>query len=204
MKFKTVIFDLGGVVININTQQSFTAFARLADLTEQEVQALASHPAFEQHERGLVSDEVFRNTIRAFTASELTDEAIDQAWNAMLLNIPPERLNLMAELRSRYHTLVLSNTNNIHVQSFNRAINEISGRKGIHEFVHKVYYSHEMGKRKPNPEIFDQVIHQEKIRPEQTLFLDDKLENVNAAKQMGLQAVQITPERDLINFFATL
>jgi glucose-1-phosphatase len=204
MKFKTVIFDLGGVVININTQQSFTAFARLADLTEQEVQALASHPAFEQHERGLVSDEVFRNTIRAFAASELTDEAIDQAWNAMLLNIPPERLNLMAELRSRYHTLVLSNTNNIHVQSFNRAINEISGRKGIHEFVHKVYYSHEMGKRKPNPEIFDQVIHQEKIRPEQTLFLDDKLENVNAAKQMGLQAVQITPERDLINFFATL
>ena len=204
MKFKTVIFDLGGVVININTRQSFTAFARLADLTEQEVQALASHPAFEQHERGLVSDEGFRNTIRTLTASELTDEAIDQAWNAMLLNIPPERLNLMAELRSRYHTLVLSNTNNIHVQSFNRAINEISGRKGIQEFVHKVYYSHEMGKRKPNPEIFDQVIHQEKIRPEQTLFLDDKLENVNAAKQMGLQAVQITPERDLINFFATL
>lgn len=204
MNFKTVIFDLGGVVININTQQSFAAFARLANLGEQEVQALASHPVFEQHEKGQVSDETFRNTIREFASETMSNEAIDQAWNAMLLDVPPERLNLMAELRSRYHTLVLSNTNNIHVQSFNRAINEVSGREGIHEFVHKVYYSHEMGKRKPDTEIFEQVIHQENIRPEQTLFLDDKLENVNAAKQTGLQAVQITPERDLINFFATL
>ena len=201
---KNIIFDLGGVVIDIDPSASFSAMQALAADSVSVIGQFSEHSeVFLDYEKGLIDDEAFRNGIRQLThRSDLDADAIDQAWCRMLLQIPPDRLQLLSRLKEQYRTFVLSNTNAIHVDAFNRMINSASGQPAIDYFFEEVYYSHELKMRKPEAEIYQYIVDRSQLVPHETLFLDDREENLVAAKESGINTRLVTPQRGIIEIFS--
>ena len=199
----SIIFDLGGVIIDINPDLSFQKLSSYYQGSQDKTKLLTENvQLFLDFEKGLISSIEFRNGIRHATQNPtLSDTKIDTAWNSMLLKIPLERLQLIEKLSARYQLLVLSNTNAIHVPAFNKIVDEVSGRTGIHHFFDKVYFSHEMLKRKPEAGIYRQVLDENALIPKHTLFVDDRTENIEAARSLGLQTFHVTPQLSIIDFF---
>lgn len=199
----TIIFDLGGVVLNLDIQQSLQAFSEISDLTEKEVynKFVDNDWAF-AFEKGEITPNVFRDSVRASFNKDLTDDQINAAWDAMLLELPYARLKMLSDLRPKYKTLVLSNTNAIHVQTFDKIVSAASGGKLIYEFFDKVYFSNEIGMRKPDTNIYSYVLEENKLDPSKTLFIDDMEENILGAKSLGIKTVHLTDQNDLNVLFS--
>ncbi len=157
---------------------------------------------FNEYEKGLLSDVEFRARVRKMLAVEVTDKQIDDAWNAMLGDIPNERLQLLQRLGKKHRVFLLSNTNSIHLQHFNGIVKKVSGRPVLDEFFEQAYYSHLLKMRKPDLEIFDHVLKENKLNPAQTLFLDDNVDNLRAAEQAGIKTAHITHPDLIFSIFA--
>ena len=201
---KNIIFDLGGVVIDINPAASFDALQALAAGSVSVINQFSEHTdVLLDYEKGLIDDNQFREGIRRLTHQpDLPSSAIDEAWCRMLLDVPIPRLHLLATLHQRYRTFVLSNTNHIHVLAFNQLIATTSQHDTINPFFEKVYYSHELNLRKPEAEIYQHVLSDSNLLPHETLFLDDRVENLVAAEALGIRTQQVTPERGIIDIFS--
>ncbi|MCV9386498.1 HAD family hydrolase [Reichenbachiella ulvae] len=198
MNIKAIIFDLGGVIINLDEVATVKAFAELANHSvEQVMQHYQISDAFKQYEMGLISSEAFRQEIRTMMNTEATDSAIDQAWNAMLGAIPIERLQLMLDLQQNYEVMVLSNTNEIHEQAFNQTLRNVSGKNSLHDFAHQVYFSHRLNLRKPNKDIYEEVLRQSGFEAKDCIFLDDKKENLIGAESVGLHTFHVATPNDI-------
>lgn len=201
---KTIIFDLGGVIIDLDVERTINGFSSLSGFSPEKVKKLyATHPVFHDYEKGLVTDESFREEIRGlFQSKEVDDSHIDDAWNAMLLGIPKSKLELLEKLKERYQVMILSNTNNIHVQQMERNIlPKVSDFSSLDHFVHKVYYSHILRMRKPDAEIYQYVLDDQGLRVEETIFLDDNADNVKGAEQVGLKVKYITDSNQIFDLF---
>ncbi|MEQ9301990.1 MAG: HAD family phosphatase [Cyclobacteriaceae bacterium] len=199
---KTIIFDLGGVIIDLDTTATVKSFAKLSGQPETEMLDVFQHnQLFLDYEKGLISSENFRDELRNLLLVEASDQELDQAWNAMLGAIEQPRLDLMLQLQERYEVMVLSNTNEIHEQAFHRILKEVSGKSHLNAFAHQVCFSHDIGMRKPDAEIYDFVITENGIKPEETLFLDDRLDNLEAAKKNGWQAHQVKFPNEILSLF---
>ncbi len=199
----TIIFDLGGVILDLEPQKSLALFARYAGLPEAAVMEAfikASWP--EAFEKGELDSAAFRDRVRHSLQANLTDARIDEAWNAILGDLPLARLALVAGLRPTYRTMVLSNTNAIHVAAFHTKVQEVTGGHGVHHYFDKVYYSHEVGMRKPDKEIYEWVIRTNNLQPASTLFIDDLAENIVSARAVGLRTVHLTNQNDLFDLFS--
>jgi glucose-1-phosphatase len=195
---QNLIFDLGGVLLNLHVDRTHRAFAELAGIPIEEVKArISKTPFFNDYEKGLHSDDEFRQLVRDFLLTNATPSEIDLAWNAMLGEIPLSRLDLLDRLRSRYRIFLLSNTNAIHVNYFTREV-IASGASPLESFFDRVYYSHELKMRKPETGIYEHVLKQHSLNPRATLFLDDNAENLVGAEQIGIQTLQVT-HPDLIH-----
>lgn len=202
---RNIIFDLGGVIIDLDTSASF-----------QELQNLNKNPAntslfqedvslFLDYEKGLISSQDFRAGIRDLTHNpDLPDDEIDQAWNKMLLNIPLDRLELLSKLCRHQRLYVLSNTNEIHVTAFNKIVQAVSGKPSLDHFFDKVYYSHLLNLRKPEREIYEYVISDSELVPDESLFIDDREENILAAREVGLNTLHVTKGRGVVSYFSDL
>ncbi|MCK9412176.1 MAG: HAD family phosphatase [Prolixibacteraceae bacterium] len=188
---ENIIFDLGGALLNIDTSQTRTAFARLG-WNEGDWKGInqAGNLIFENLEIGLDTPALFREKIRELLPSYPTDAEIDDAWNAMLLDFPIERVNYLTSLKSKYRLFLLSNTNELHFQRF-RNIFEGSFGYSIDLLFEKCYYSHEIGHRKPNPEAFEVVLADAGLDPGKTLFVDDLKLNTETAEKLGLKVLHI-------------
>jgi HAD superfamily hydrolase (TIGR01509 family) len=201
-EIKNLIFDLGGVIINLDVVRTFRAFADLAQCSVEEVKSKVSqHTFFNEYEKGMLDDNEFRYNIRAFLNNKVTDAQIDSAWNAMLLDIPKEKYQLLLKLKSRYRVFLLSNTNNIHLQSVNQIVFSDTGRSGLAHYFHKDYYSHLMKMRKPDSEIFEHVLLENNLVAHETYFLDDNSENIQGAKSVGIQTAHITSPAMVLSLF---
>lgn len=198
----TIIFDLGGVVLNLNPDLTANEFANLSGLTKEEVYKVFHEspwaPAFE---KGEISVADFRNNIRRELRLEINDSAIDLAWSAMLRELPEERLLMLSKLHNDYQTMVLSNTNEIHVRDFDKKVAAITPGKTIQDHFHRVYYSHEIGMRKPDLEIYKFILEKNNLKPESTIFVDDMLPNIEAAQQCGIKTIHLTDQKDLFRIF---
>ncbi len=198
---KHLIFDLGGVIINLDTTLTIKSFASLTGKSEEYIADFStSHPIFHQYEKGEVSNEEFRKVIRSITEKELSDESIDHAWNAMILDLPKERILLLESLKKYFDIYLLSNTNTIHM----RRVNELRLEGNITEFdqlFNKDYYSHIMGKRKPDSNVFEQVIDENDLDPQNSLFLDDNFSNIEGATRVGLQTLHVTSPQLMMDYF---
>ncbi|WP_231561311.1 HAD-IA family hydrolase [Sphingobacterium sp. T2] len=128
---------------------------------------------------------------------ELTDTQIDEAWNALLIGVPQGKHELLLQLKERYRTFLLSNNNPIHYARCMQQIKEEYGVEDNTPFFEKTYYSHLMGMRKPDPEIFEYVLQQHNLNPQHTVFIDDSPQHLRTAQQLGLKVELCTRERPL-------
>jgi len=186
----SIIFDLGGVIVDLSVAKTVQAFSRLSGLPEKSIiEAYTKHPDFFAYERGEITDVDFRLMLRRIFLLEASDEEIDQSWNAMLIDLPDSKLKLVEQLKSHFSVFVLSNTNNIHIQHVNEMF--LNG-KPLDVHFHKCYYSHTVGLRKPEPEIYKHVLENAGLIAGATIFLDDNIENIQAASALGIQTIHIT------------
>ncbi len=199
-----IIFDLGGVLLDIDPEASTRSFRELGmgKALEAHSRAKGQHELFDKLEIGAISPERFREGLREVAGIRASDEAIDDAWNAMLKTLPEERFRLLERL-SRTHSLFLfSNTNAIHAEAFTRVIEETYGYERFRQSFRNIYFSHELGMRKPELEAFRVILEKEGLAPEETLFLDDTSEHVQGARKVGLEARHIEPAGSVVAFFA--
>ena len=200
---KTLIFDLGGVILDLSVNQTLEAFSTLSGFEKERVQQIFQQsPGFELYERGAISDAEFRDFIRESYFPGASDQDIDKCWNAMLLSVPTEKLELLEQLKKSYHVILLSNTNTIHLAHINTVIMPtVSAMHSLDSFFHRSYYSHLMGMRKPDTEIFERVLDENNLVAEETLFLDDNKMNVDGAASIGIKTVHVTYSNLILEYF---
>lgn len=187
-KIKNIIFDLGGVIINLDPARSYNAFASLGGVKIQHVMDLIdSTSLFDDYEKGLITSPDFRIGICQLLNKDIPDHEIDLAWNKMLLGIPKERLETIGELKNNYKLFVLSNTNQIHITAFEEIMEESFGLKNYQQLFDKIYYSNHINKRKPDADIYQYVLEDKALKPEETLFFEDNKQNIEAAAKLNIQ-----------------
>ena len=189
---RNIIFDLGGVFLNLNYQLTEDAFvaAGVTDFHSYFTQHF-SNPLFEQLETGKISDADFYRGFREQTGANISDAIIREAWNAMLLDFPVARLQWLGEVRERYRIFLFSNTNQIHYDAFmDRFAKDYPGVDFNSYFI-KAYYSQFMGLRKPYPEAFQFILDEQQLNPAETLFIDDTPKNITGAQAVGLQTIYL-------------
>lgn len=203
MNIKTIIFDLGGVIIDLDFKLTPEAFSKLTGWKFDDIYQMYFEPGLLQdYEKGLITDQELRAGINNLFSTNLTDSQIDEAWCAMLGPIPKARLDFMNKLRQQYQVLVLSNTNSIHVEAFNQTINEVSGEASLEAFADEIYFSHELNMRKPDREIYEEVLKRSNNKAEDCLFLDDTQHNLDTAEQIGIRTMHITHPDQIFNLSA--
>lgn len=185
-----IIFDLGGVILNIDyskTEQSFTDLG-IKDFGTQFSQ-MQQNAFFDNWETGRIKRDQFIGELKNRIPVAASDQVIIDAWNAMLLDIPLRRLQILQQLQLHFDTFLLSNTNEIHEEAFNKTLKAQCGFNGMGVFFDKIYYSHHVGLRKPAKEIFELVLQQNNLSPERTLFIDDSMQHIEMARSLGLQTI---------------
>lgn len=206
MAIRNIILDLGGVLLNIDYYKTIEAFKDLGipNFELLFTQAKQEH-LFDKYESGLIDSDAFIEGLKKKLPSSISEEEIKTAWNAMLLDFPNERLEFLLELRKNYNTALLSNTNPIHLERFHKIIKANNGISSLDNYFDKVYFSSDMGKRKPSPEIFLEVCKKEGFEPSETLFIDDTEQHVEGAKKAGLKAAHLDiKNQDIIQLLSSL
>ena len=200
---KNLIFDLGGVILDLSVDHTLDLFSQMSKLSRDKVVEIYTHtPGFLDYEKGSLDDRGFRDFIRETFSVTASDEAVDECWNAMLRGIPVLKLDLLTRLKGEFQVYLLSNTNGIHLDHINKTILPQAGAKQtLDSFFHKAYYSHRMGKRKPDADIFEQVLEENKLVPEQTLFLDDYAVNIEGAKSLGIKTIHVNSPHLILDYF---
>ena len=198
--FEAVIFDLGGVLLNLDYQLTIDAFRQLG---LENVNLLFSQKTqfgfFDDFETGSINASEFRKEVRAIAPKTLSDNQIDKAWNAMLLDFPQNRLDLLKNISTKKRIFLLSNTNEIHMGWFKKYVNQLFGEDEFFDLFEVAYLSNEMGMRKPNVEIFEYVMNENKLDPKRTLFIDDSAQHLDGAKLAGLQTHWLQKEEEISN-----
>ena len=191
---KAIIFDLGGVILNIDYNKTLEAFCELGvvDFDEMYTQKSAN-PLFEKLEVGKVTNAQFFDEMRSAAGRHLSDLQITKAWNAMLLDFRLDTLTFIENLRPRYKVFLLSNTNSIHLDAFYKTYANQIGTKPFEELFDGAYYSHQIGFRKPDSAAYQFVIEKNKLKSEECLFIDDSYQNIEGANLAGLNTIYLTP-----------
>lgn len=186
----TLLFDLGGVILNIEYSLTIKAFQKIGGGDFQLCYSQATQSSlFDDFEIGAINENEFRNGIRTLLNINVLDQEIDDAWNAMLLDLPGARVDLLKRLRSKYRLILFSNTNQIHLRRFREIIGKQYGDPFLLESLFdNIYYSHELGKRKPNTEAFETILNQQGVRAAEVAFIDDSIQHVKGAIAVGINA----------------
>ncbi|KGE12503.1 HAD family hydrolase [Sphingobacterium deserti] len=198
-KIKNIILDYGNVIFMIDFPRVRQAFMSLGI---KNVDEFFGHKAqdslFDAFDRGEISAAAFRDGIRERSGKpELSDDDIDDAWNALLIGVPPGKHDVLEYLNSKYRCFLLSNNNEIHYRRCMQHLTEVYGIADNSSFFEKTFYSHLLGLRKPDATIFEEVIRQTAIIPEETLFIDDSPQHLEAAKDLGFQTALCSPDESL-------
>ncbi|MBF6608257.1 MAG: HAD family phosphatase [Flavobacterium sp.] len=192
----TIIFDFGDVFLNLEKQAAVEEFKKLG-LDEPNEELLALNTEFE---KGKITELAFIEGFQKFIPNASIDQ-IRFAWNAVIGEFPLYRLEFLQMLCNNYRLFLLTNTDAIHIDRFEHKVG-MSFSGDFYRCFEKVYYSFEMGMRKPEPEIFNQLIRQHDLSPKRTLFVDDKLENIEAARAAGLQTWHLQAgQEDVVDLF---
>ncbi|OFX60668.1 MAG: hypothetical protein A2066_08175 [Bacteroidetes bacterium GWB2_41_8] len=198
---RNIIFDLGGVLLNIDPKKTIEAFGQLG--MEQLIgdKGLTyDHEIFYLMEQGKVSPEEFRNGVRSLLPGVVSDDEIDTAWTAMLIDFPAIRVGLIQKLRADFGIYLFSNTNAIHVAKYQSNFRKQHGCK-VSSLFEIAFHSNEIGYRKPTPESFHEIIRLSGINPEESLFIDDSLQNVEGAIACGLKGYWLEPGQKVEGIF---
>jgi glucose-1-phosphatase len=200
-KIKNIIFDLGGVLLNINPLLSLLELEKISGIRQGElILELASEQIFEKFDTGRLNPVEFRRDLCKILNRNVSDSEIDRIWNKLLLDIPPHRVKLLQELKNNYKVFMLSNTNSIHFEHYTREFLEIYGFNLV-DLFDRVFVSHEIGIHKPDAGIYTFVLEHANLDATETVFFDDSSANIEAAELLGIRGIQITDGRDVTSFF---
>lgn len=203
---KNIIFDLGAVIFDIDHSLTVQAFADLGlSQFHQNFGHLAQHNLFDEFEIGAIRPEQFRSKLNSIFNVNFSDEEIDTAWNSLLIGIKKENLELLSKLKSTYNSILLSNNNQIHFNWINNYLKSSYGISNTMEnYFIKEYYSHQIGMRKPNVEIFEFVLKEHKFNPQETLFIDDTPQHIKSANSLGIQTYLMPKGMEFSDMIKTL
>lgn len=196
MKIKNIILDLGGVLLNIDYLCTIDAFKKLGISNFEQMYTQAQqNKLFDAFETGHITAEEFLSQVALHLPKETKKDEIISAWNAMLFDLPKERLEFLKQLKKQYNLVLLSNTNTIHLEHFHQILKAEHGIDNLLSYFKTTYFSCEMGMRKPHPEIFLKVCELEGFDPKDTLFIDDTQQHVEGAIKAGLHAHYLDVEK---------
>lgn len=201
-EIKNIIFDWGGVITDLHFEKTKKAFLELGlAIWDESVPHDPHDELFIPFETGTISPAQFRDRVRQYSTHNLSDDSIDNAWNAMLGELPEERWEILKQAGKLYQTYLLSNTNAIHLPYYFERIRKKYSIYGYAHLFKKTYYSYELGLRKPNADIFRYVINDAGIVPQETMFIDDFIENIDTARLMGFQTIHLKSPMTLTDIF---
>ncbi|MDA7854574.1 HAD family phosphatase [Cyclobacteriaceae bacterium] len=197
---ETIIFDLGEVIIDLDSKRVIDQFQKYSDKSAEDIIRLISKSQdLIDYEVGKMTDVEFCQVVNELLSIELSQASFEAIWNSFLGIIKLDKLHLMLALKEKFNVLILSNTNAIHQRAFDRRVGEHIPSKTMADMVHTAYYSHELGLRKPDPHIYQKVIDLQNLNPAKTIFFDDRLENITAAQDSGIQAIQVTYSNQILD-----
>lgn len=199
MPTKNIIFDLGGVLLNLDIPKTVHAFEQLGAPEFGTLFGLGRAESFlKAYEVGFINDDQFVADLQQLTGGKSQEQVIG-AWNAMLLDFPKERIELLAELRKQYDVYLFSNTNAIHLASFHQTFSDAFNGASLDDLFTKAWYSHLIKLRKPDVESFEFIIADGGLNAAETVFIDDALVNVEGARKAGLQGIHLEPGKTILD-----
>ena len=194
MAIKNIIFDFGDVIIDIDHQRVKDEFVRLGGKFPE---GRMWPDVFYLYEQGLVSTSEFLSQMQSCFDDHVAEEVLINTWNSLLADMPQKRLDFIAELRNDYKVFLLSNTNEMHIDDVDKNFFSNSDKK-FRDLFDKAYLSFELQLVKPSQNIFEYVLNNAKLVAEETVFIDDTLIHVNAAKSVGMHAFQLDSPYNMI------
>lgn len=199
---EAIIFDLGGVILNLDYDLTINAFKRLGENQFEHLYSQANQDKiFDAFEIGSISAKEFVNYLSNLLPSSVSDQQIIDAWNSMLLNLPSKRLELLMELNNRLKLFLFSNTNELHFDAFTNYFKANFQKNDLLEdYFIKTYYSHVVGERKPNKSAFELVLKENNLSPEKVLFIDDSEQHIKGAQEVGIKTYHLV-NTDILNIF---
>lgn len=196
-QLSTLIFDLGGVIVNLDLPLCISSLKQLGAVdVEKYLSNYGQAGFFLQWEKGEIGIDTFRNEIRAICSGNPSDEDIDAAWCAFLQDIPAERVQLLLQLKKNYQLLLLSNSNPLHIGVSTKQELARQGYR-LEDIFDQCFISYEMGLTKPHPDIFEQLLKDAGLSAQECLFLDDGPKNIDTAKSMGFHTYLVEQGEDL-------
>ena len=197
---KAIIFDLGAVILNINYQNTINAFSKLgvknaSTFYSEKIQT----NLFNQIETGDITVEKFLAELQKETNNASINQ-VSEAWNAMLLDLPENRLAVIQSLKKKYSIYLLSNTNAIHIDAFKKKLGNVKWVKFCNLFD-KMYLSHEVGLRKPNAAIFKYILEEQNLKPEEVFFIDDSPQHIESANKLGIKTHHLKNGEEITTLF---
>ena len=201
-KIKNIIFDLGGVILDIDEEIVYQELGKLGINVSELAHSKAFMDIMSKFDTGIITAPTFRRKMKALLGLEkMTDQRFDGIWNAMLLDIPRERIEAIEQVKQHYRIFLMSNTNEIHYDLY---VRDLQLRFGYNEFdalFHKSYFSFAEHLEKPDPRFFELILDHEGLVPEETLFIDDTAANIKVAKSLGIRCYHISRDELVRNLF---
>lgn len=198
---ENIIFDLGGVLLNIDYDLTAQAFKDLGFHTFDDYYSQRKQTAlFDDFETGRITSEEFVADL-AQQAPQAHKNNLVEAWNAMLLDLPKHRVELLTNLKKDFRIFLLSNTNQVHEDAFVKIVEDAYGTNVLNDAFEVVHLSHKIGFRKPNQDCFDYVLDSAGLKAENTVFIDDSIQHVKGADQAKIKAYHLEKGRDVISLF---
>ena len=193
---KAIIFDLGNVLLPINLTLTYDALASYSSLSSTKIaNEINEKQLWVPYEAGQQTDIEFRNFLRSHLDLTISDVDFDNAFSALLLDFHQGVYDWIASLKSKFYLVLLSNTSSIHAERFTKVALGPEGQN-LFSLFHQVYYYFEMGLVKPDPAIYLRVLNEQGFQPEEVLFFDDNVANINSAKNIGIQSYLIDPNQN--------
>ncbi|ANH83510.1 HAD family hydrolase [Niabella ginsenosidivorans] len=197
---QNVIFDFGGVFLNLDFNRSFSAFEELGFKNIRELfTQYSAAPIIREIEIGVITPDEFYEGMRKIAGRPVTDEQLRTAWNAMLLDYRKPSLDFLIPLADQYNLFLLSNTNRIHHEHFSKTLQDETGYASLESFFTKAWFSHEIHRRKPDLTTYEFVLDNAGLIAAETLFIDDSYTNLPHAKELGMQTHLLLQEERIEN-----
>jgi glucose-1-phosphatase len=200
-EIKNIIFDLGGVLLNINPLLSLLELEKLSGFNQEELLLkLAGAKIFEKFDTGSLNPAQFRDELCRILNHEVSDHEIDRVWNKLLQDFPFPRVELLKQIKRNYRIYLLSNTNIIHFRHWSLKFFEKYGFQ-MTDLFDQLFLSHEIGIHKPDDGIYLHVLQTAGLVPAETLFFDDSLANIEAAERLGITGIHIRDGHEVTEYF---
>lgn len=198
MSVKNIIFDLGGVILTIDLRKTQDAFTALGVKNIDEVFGTGHIGSFfKLYEMGEIDDSAFIASVQSMAGINLASEKVIEAWNALLIGFPPERINFLKKIRSKYRLFLLSNTSSLHHSRFHEIFKQEFGGS-LDDLFDKAYYSHIIKLHKPDTASYKLIIDENRLDPHETLFIDDSATNVEGAAKTGLKGIHLAQGKTIL------